>query len=197
MKQLTIIILFSFSVLFAFGQDKKDLAISLSGGLMNSPYYTNAHARSFYGVGFDYHLSKRQIISASYVAGKHDYFDNSLSNTPASEYIVMPNGINAEASYNAFSVMFKYKVVNHAKFSLVPGIGTGMMTHSREYPFTVGNAMRWNAASWSAIVFPVTVDMGYKFTEQWQLGLTGGFLIHPDYPILALHSGPRLTYILK
>lgn len=190
-------ILLVFSTLLSFGQDKKDLVISVSAGYLNSPYYNNAHSRGFYGVGFDYHLSNRSILSASYFAGEHDYFDNTLSNTTAAEYIVMPKGTNAQGSYNTFVISYKYKIINNAKLSVVPGAGAGIMTHTRTYPHTQGTSMTFQTSSWSDLVFPVTLDINYKVLRRWQIGLTGGFLIHPDYPILALHAGPKLSYVLK
>ena len=67
--------------LTAFGQDKKDLAVSFSAGILNSPYNYKAYAGGFYSFGFDYHTSKQHVLSANYLAGRHDYFDNVLSNT--------------------------------------------------------------------------------------------------------------------
>jgi hypothetical protein len=182
-------------MLNATGQEKKDLAISLSAGVLNSPYYNNAHSRGFFGFGFDYHVSRRHVLSASYLAGKHDYLDNILSNT--TYYIVYPKGTNAEATYNTFSVSYKYKIINQPKFSVAPSVGAGIMTHTRDYPYTQGTSFFFNTSSWSDLVFPVTLDINYKIFKRWQLGLTGGFLIHPDYPILALHAGPRLSYVVK
>lgn len=195
MRQFAVFITLAFLTFSSFGQDKKDLAISLSTGILNSPYYYKAYAGGFYNFGFDYHISKRQILSASYLSGKHDYYDNILSNE--TYYIVYPGGTNAKARYNTFSVSYKYKIVNETKFNVVPGVGAGIMTHSRVYPYTYGNSTVFNTSSWSDLVFPVTLDINYKVLKQLQLGLTGGFLIHPDYPILALHAGPRLTYVLK
>jgi hypothetical protein len=197
MKHLSIFIFLIFSTLLSLGQDKKDLAISVSAGYFNSPYYNNAHSRGFYGINFDYHISKRQVLSANYLAGGHDYFDNTLSNTPASDYIVNPKGTNAKATYNTFSISYKYIIINSAKINVVPGVGAGIMTHSREYPYTQGTSMTFHTSSWSDLVFPVTLDINYKVLGNWQLGMTGGFLIHPDYPILGLHAGPKLTYVLK
>jgi hypothetical protein len=197
MRHFTVTIILTFLVLTTFGQEKKDLAISLSAGIMNSPYYNNSHSGMFYGLGFDFHISARHIVSANYIAGGHDYFDNTLSNTPASAYIVNPKGTNAKATYNTFSVLYKYKIINQSKFSVVPGVGAGIMTHSKDYPYTQGASMTFQTSSWSDLVFPITLDINYKITKNWQLGLTGGFLIHPDYPILGLHTGPKLTYILK
>jgi hypothetical protein len=197
MTRLTFSTFLTFFVLTTLGQEKKDLAISLSTGIMNSPYYDNSHSRVFAGVTFDYHISKRQLLSVNYFAGSHDYFDNTLSNTPASWYLVNPKGTNARAFYNTFSVSYKYKILNHSNFSIVPGVGVGFMTHTREYPYTEGTSLTFKTSSWSDLVFPITLDINYKITKNCQLGLTGGFLIHPDYPILGLHIGPKLTYILK
>jgi hypothetical protein len=197
MRHILAFIVLTFVTLISFAQDKKDLAVSVSAGYFNSPYYGNAHSRGFYGIGFDYNIAKRHLLSANYSAGAHDYFDNTLSNTPASAYIVNPKGTNAKASYNTFWVSYKYKITNLAKLSVVPGVGAGIMTHARDYPYTHATSMIFQTSSWSDLVFPVTLDVNYKLHRHWQIGLTGGFLIHPDYPILALHVGPKLSYVLK
>jgi hypothetical protein len=178
----------------AKSQSKKDLAVSLSAGVLNSPYYTNAHADHFYGAAFDYYLSDRSIISAGYFAGKHDYFDSILSNT--TNYF-LNNGSNSEAIYNTFTVQYKYKIVNTSKFSLVPAVGLGMMTHTKRYPYEEGPTTYIRYSSWTDLVFPVNLDLNYSFSDHWQAGITSGLLIHPDYPVLALHIGPKLSYIIK
>jgi hypothetical protein len=154
MKRRTLFITLTFLVLVGFGQEKKDLAISLSAGYLNSPYYNKAHSRGFYCFGFDYHISRKHLLSANYFAGGHDYFDNTLSNTSASGYMVNPKGTNARASYNTFSVSYKYTIINQTKLSVVPGVGAGIMTHSRNYAYTQGNSMLFRTSSWSDLVFP-------------------------------------------
>lgn len=179
----------------SYGQDKKDLTVSLSTGLLNSPYYEKANARGFYGLNFDYNLAKRHILSVNYFAGKHDYYDDVLSNDPTN--LIRPNGTNSEAEYRTFSVLYKYKVVDNNLLSLVPGVGAGIMTHTRQYPYKEVNKSYLAISSWSSLVFPVSLDLNFKLSRNWQAGLTSGFLIHPDYPILALHAGPKLSYIFK
>ncbi len=197
MKHVFTFFLLTFLALLSSGQNKKDLAVSVSAGYFNSPYYNNAHSRGFYGAGFEYHIARRQVLSANYLAGGHDYFDNTLSNTPASAFIINPKGTNAKATYNIFSISYKYKIIDNTKFSVVPGVGAGMMTHTRDYPYTQPTSMTFHTSSFSDLVFPVTLDINYKMHSHWQLGLTGGFFIDPDYPILALHAGPKLSYVLK
>ena len=182
---------------YTMAQDKKDLAISFSTGYFNSPYYKNAHKRAFYEFSTDYHLSKKHILSVDYLAGKHDYLDEILSNTPPSQYLWLPKGTNAEAIYSTFSVMYKFKIVDTKKFSIVPGAGAGILTHSRTYPYSTSTSLWFDTSSWSDLVFPVTLDVNYKLSMHWQIGLTSGFLIHPDFPILGLHLGPKLSYIIK
>lgn len=196
MKQYTLFFTFIFFALATFGQEKKDLAVSLSAGYFNSPYYNNAHSREFYSFGFDYHISKRHILSANYVTGQHDYFENTLSNAPSSSVATL-KGTNAKASYNTFSVLYKYKIINKAHFSIAPGAGAGILTHTLEYPYAQGSSFIFQETTWSDLVFPVTLDINYKVFRQLQIGLTGGFLIVPEYPILALHAGPKLFYVLK
>jgi hypothetical protein len=188
---LTTLLLFACS---SYAQDKKDLAVSLSGGLFNSPYYKNAKAKGFYSFDFDYHLAKRHILSANYLAGKHTYYDDVLSNDPGTYNV---DATNADAEYRTFSVLYKYKVVDNSIISLTPGIGVGIMTHTRKYPYSEVNKSYPQISSWSDIVFPVSLDLNFKLSSQWQAGLSSGFLIHPDYPVLALHIGPKLSYVIK
>jgi hypothetical protein len=185
----------TFIAFCSYGQDKKDLTISLSGGLLNSPYYEKANAKGFYGFDFEYHLAKRHLLSVSYFAGKHTYYDDVLSNDPTS--VSRSDGTNSDAEYRTFSVLYKYKLVDNTLVSLVTGVGAGIMTHTREYPYQEVNKAYPRISSWSDLIFPVKLDLNFKLCRDWQAGLTGGFLIHPDYPILALHAGPKLSYVFK
>jgi len=75
--------LFLISICFTntlLGQEKKDLTISISSGILSTPHYRDAHAREFYGIDFAYQLGERHVISADYLTGGHHYFDNKLSN---------------------------------------------------------------------------------------------------------------------
>lgn len=197
MKAILIFIVFSCLTFSTIAQDRKDLAISVSTGYLNSPYYKSAHKGAFYGFSTDYHLSKKHVLSVNYLAGKHIYFDDVLSNVPAWRYLRLPKETNAEATYNTFSLTYKFKIVNKAKFSIVPGAGAGIMTHSQTYPISNATSLWFTSSSWSSLVFPVTLDVNYKLYTNWQIGLTSGFLIHPDFPVLGLHLGPRLSYIIK
>ena len=183
-----------FIALSSYGQDKKDLTISLSGGLLNSTHYEKANAKGFYGFNFDYHLAKRHLLSVNYLAGKHTYYDDVLSNDP--NRVSRPDGTNSDAEYRTFSVLYKYKIVDNTLISLVPGAGTGILTHTREYPYQEVNKAYPKISSWSDLVFPISMDVNFKLSKQWQAGLTGGFLIHPDYAILSLHTGRTLSYVI-
>jgi hypothetical protein len=180
---------------FSFGQDKKDLTIALSSGILNSPYYQNAKAKDFYGIDFGYQLGKRNILSVSYFAGNHNYYDDVLSNNPVS--VTNSDGTNSRAGYSSFSVLYKHTIIDLPLISLVPGAGVGIMTHTRDYPYQEPGSAYTRTSSWSDLVFPVTMDLNFKVTRKWQAGLTSGFLIHPDYPVLALHAGPKVSYTIK
>ena len=182
------------SLLSVKGQEKKDLAVSVSSGLLNSPVYDKATAREFLGVEFDYHLTGRHVLTASYLAGRHNYYEDELSNAPT--YRSFEDGTNAVAGYNVFSVMYKYKLFNNSQFSIAPGIGAGIMNYSREYPYMERTSWYTRRSSGTDLVFPVNLDISYKISGSWQFGLTGGFFVQPDYPILALYAGPKLTFIV-
>ncbi|NEU09886.1 hypothetical protein GZH53_16295 [Flavihumibacter sp. R14] len=194
-KEILIVIVLLSSAHYSFGQDKKDLTITLSSGILNSPYYQKANAKDFYGIDFGYQLGKRHILGVQYFAGKHNYYDDVLSNNPGS--ISSADGTNSRAEYRTFSVLYKRKIIDFASVSLVPGVGAGIMTHTRSYPYQDTNSSYTRISSWSDLVFPVSLDLNFKISKKWQTGLTSGFLIHPDYPILALHAGPKLSYTIK
>src|SRR4051812_36611375 len=93
----TLVFILMCVILPAFGQEKKDLAVSLSGGKMATPYYLNNTSSVFYCISFDYYLSKRHILSVNYFDGAHNYYDNILSTDPSYH---KSDGTNAKANYH-------------------------------------------------------------------------------------------------
>ncbi len=194
MKRITLLFITGLLVVISFGQDNKDLTVSFSTGKLTSPYYPNDKAREYYGVDFDYHLTKRHILSANFNAGKHDYYDVS-SNTAIPLHA---NTTNAEASYRTFSILYKFKFVNGNSFSASLGAGAGIMTHIKEFRYRENNsAESYREVTWADLTFPVRLDLDYKLSKRFHFGVIGGLFIHPDYPVLGYHAGPRLSYVLK
>jgi hypothetical protein len=195
--QSALFLIFSCFANTLLGQEKKDLTISISSGILNTPHYTDAHAREFYGIDFAYQLGERHVLSANYVTGGHHYFDNKLSNVQGVN--IKSDGTNAQAEYRTSSVIYRYQIIKRAAFSVVSGIGAGVMAHTRVFPYQEPEpgAVYTRTSSSADLVFPVTLDLNFKITRKWQAGVTSGFLIHPDYPILALHAGPKLSYTIR
>ncbi len=77
------------------------------------------------------------------------------------------------------------------------GVGLGIMSQTMLYPYTEGNSTYFRQSNWIDIVFPVKLEFDYTISNHLQLGLTSGFFIHPDYPILGYYAGPRLSYTIK
>ncbi|MGZ8536845.1 MAG: hypothetical protein ACXWV9_01215 [Flavisolibacter sp.] len=180
-----------------FAQETKDLRISMAVGIFNSPYYTNAKKREFYNFDADYFITERHILSTNFMSGHHRYYDNVRSNnavplnTPGYE-----ENTNATADYLTFSVLYKYKLLNTKKIAISIGSGFGIMTQTKLYPFTEGNIVDFRESTWTDLVFPLRTEFDYKLSKHFQIGLIGGLYIHPDYPILGYHAGPRLSYVL-
>lgn len=198
MKTVILWIVFVCGGSVLFGQDKKDLSISLSTGIFNSPYYTNDKGRFFYALDFGYQLSRRHNISTNFTAGKHQYFDDVHSNnavpitTPGYE-----QNRNGLAEYIIFSILYKYHFISGKRWSLNAGAGAGIMTQTVEFPYTEGNMVDFRQSSWTDIAFPVRLDIDYHLSRLFKIGVTGGFYVHPDYPVLGLHIGPRISYVVK
>ncbi len=120
-----------------YSQDKKDLKISLGAGLFSSHYYTNSKQRPAYNFSLEYSISKRHKISADYLSGKHQYFDNFNSNNsvPITTRGYEKNA-NSIAEYSIFSTQYKYQLLDKKRFSINTGIGLGLMTQVVVYPYT-------------------------------------------------------------
>lgn len=179
----------------SFGQDKKDLVISFTGGILNSPYFDKAKPAGYYGFDMEYFVAPRQILAASYFGGKHYYYDDELSNSPMVN--LHADETNSRADYRVFSVLYKYKVLNASRLGIAIGAGLGLMTLVRRYPYHAENWSSMLQAAFTDPAFPVEVDVAYSLAQHWLIGLAGGFLIEPDYPVLALHAGLRFSYVFR
>lgn len=177
-----------------YGQKRKDLVLSISAGKLMSPYYLNNTFGKFFNVDFDYYISKRHIISASYFDGHHNYYDNILSTDP--NYI-KSDGTNSIAKYHTSSILYKYKFLNKRSIDAIIGAGAGIMTHSKRYPYLTASGSVFQEETWTDIVFPTRLEFEYRLNKNFKLGLMWGLFIAPDFPILAYHIGPRLTYIVN
>ena len=194
MKQVILGLLIGLVAFKSFGQEKKDLRISVAGGSLMSPYYMENKGGRFYSVDFDYYLSKRHILSANYNDGKHNYYEDILSTDPG---YIKSDGTNAKAEYHTFSILYKYKFINKKALSAALGTGVGFMTHKKIYPYKLSNGSIFNETTWTDLVFPVRFELDYKASNSIHLGIIGGFYIQPDFPVLAYYAGPRLSYVIK
>jgi hypothetical protein len=192
--------MFLFSLFHSYGQDKKDLKLSLSTGSFNSTYYTNAKSRQFYNFGFEYSVTKRRFISADFTSGQHRYYDNIRSDnaipltTPGYE-----KHTNAEARSMLFSVLYKYKLLDNRKFSINAGAGIGIITETFTYPVNIANGgfTFETSGGKGGVCFPFRLDIDYQFLNQFQIGLIAGTYFHPDHAPVGQHLGIRFSYILK
>ena len=87
--------------------------------------------------------------------------------------------------------------MNNKQISGAVGTGVGIMTHSKSYPFLTSNGSNFREAVWTDLVFPVRLEVDYYLPSNFKIGIIGGFFVHPDFPILAYHVGPRLSYVIK
>jgi hypothetical protein len=194
MKKITLALIIVLTALSSYAQQRKDLVVSVAAGKITSSYYPENKLGEFFSLDFDYHLSKRQILSANYNDGGHNYYDNILSTVPG---YIKSDRTNAKASYRTFSILYKYMFINNKSISGNIGTGAGIMTHSKLYPFATSNGFSFAKSTWSDLVFPVRFELDYKISKSFHLGIIGGFYIAPDFPILAYYAGPRIGYILK
>lgn len=174
-----------------YGQKEKSLTIGLSTGRLNSPYFDKAKSRHFYALDFDYQLSKRSILSANYTAGEHDYLDTLYAK--ANSYLVN-NKTNSTATYRIFSILYKYQLIDKGKLNANLGTGLSMMTMTRRYPYETPTSLYFAESTWTDLAFPISTEINYLIAKDIRFGLIGAFYVHPDYPTLAWHFGPKISY---
>ena len=193
-KHISLAFLFIVLILTSFAQERKDLVIGISGGKLTSPYYSKNTIGSYYGIDFDYYLSKQHILSVNYNYGEHRYYDKILSTDPSYH---REDGTNATAGYQTFSVLYKNKFLHSKQITGAIGTGVGIMTYSNEYPVVTSTGSIFRKSVNTDLVFPVRLEFDYSLPKNFRFGLIGGFFIHPDFPILAYHLGPRLSYVIR
>lgn len=200
LKQFIILVL-SFNLIGqVFSQDKKDLKISLATGFFNSKYYSNAKSRQFYNFGFEYSITDRHSLSTDYTSGQFRYYDSIRVTTPIP--LSTPGyekHTNAEARSTFFSILYKYKVFDKKKLSIKVGTGIAIITETYTYPVDIPNGgFTFETSSGKGdLSFPLRMDLDYKISKRFEVGIIGGTYIYPDYPWVGQHLGLRLSYILK
>ena len=193
-------ILFIVSLSQSYGQDKKDLKLSISTGLFNNSYYANSKPRQFYNFGFDYSVKKRHIISADFTSGQYRYYDSIRVTTPIP--LTTPGyekHTNAEARCYIFSVLYKYKLLDKSKLSINVGTGLGIIIEASTYPVDIPNGGFTFETSGGKgdLCFPLRLDVDYQILKNFQLGIIAGTYIYPDYPLVGEHLGVRFSYIIR
>lgn len=179
----------------ALGQQRNDLTLSIAGGKLASPYYQRNRSGRFFSFDFDYSLAKRHSLSVNYTDGSHRYYDNIHNGGLTGS--INADVTNAKASYHTFLVLYKYRFLSTQRLLGAIGAGAGIMTHVQQYPFSTGNSTYFQQSSWTDLVFTVQVEIAYNLSQSIKAGVIGGFFIQPDFPVLAYHVGPRLSYVLK
>ncbi len=192
MRALFTLIIFTIIISTAKGQEKKDLAIYASGGLLTSPNYQKSTTNGYFGVGFEYYLTKNHVLSANYLMAKNNYLA-----AGASTKVGYDKGTNATAFFNTFSILYQYKFLNTSQFSMLAGAGAGVTTRTLEsFTDTETNTLATTIHK-SFLVLPVSLDLNYRITNRWHAGVKSGFIIEPGASLVtALHAGPRLSFVL-
>lgn len=205
MKTILFLFLFFFVILLTQAQDKKDLMISLGIGIINTPE-NNTFKSPQIGIGYtfdaDYFISKKHIFSISYTSGNHEYISNyvtSLFPSTSTDYLS-----KSILRYRAFSLMYKYRIINTNRFSIALGTGLSLLTEIRRFPrYEFDNGLNtwlfktFDSGGGTDLAFPLKAEISYNLSNRWAIGLVGGGFIMPDYPILATHLIPRITFIIK
>lgn len=179
-----------------FSQQRKDLVVSLSSGLLSSSYYENDVSGGYYSAGMDYGLTNKHFLQFCFTTAENTYLEREMSNVTSN--LQIPGYANSFNRIWSIGIGYKYKL-DFPNFVLWPGAAVGMIRQTRTFPYRFTNYESTMSYSETQIVFPVTLEADYKLGRHWLLGLKGGLLICPDYPItgIGLHAGPVVSYVIK
>ena len=185
MKQfITTLTLILFTII-TFGQEKRDLTISIGSGLINSGSLRSAVAKPFVSFDMDYSMNTRNTLSTNYFSGSSLFKeDPTFSGNPNYQF---------KERYKGFSVLYKYRFINRSRYSIVAGSGVAIMTHISQFFYNTFLA----EAPLTDFALPIRIEMNYKVSNHLLFGvMTGGF-INQTSPIIDYYGGLRLSYILK
>lgn len=180
----------------AMAQEKNSFSIAGSLGRTTTASMNKANDAGYYSLDFDYHISKKHILSMLYFNGSNRYFDNGFLNGGS---IRVSDGTNANYDYTVFGLLYKYQFFQKKRIRMQAGIGLGVLQDikTREIRFTNGIYYTNETSRTDDHVIPIKLEFDFKVNKKFSLGSTSGFMFHPEKAWLGLHTGVRLSYRLN
>lgn len=177
-------------------QEKNSFKIAGSLGRTTTSSMNKANDAGYYSLDFDYHFSKKHILSILYFNGSNRYFDNSFLNGGT---IRVSDGTNANYDYTVFGLLYKYQFLQKKRISMQTGIGLGVLQDlkTREVRLTNGSYYTNEGSRTDDHAIPIKLEFDFKVNKKFSLGSTSGFMFHPEKDWLGLHTGIRLSYLLN
>lgn len=192
MRKITfqiIIILLTYNL---FAQESR-FEIGLQGGYYKANDYNKINPGKNFSVDLKYFFTDKLFISSFASYGESWYLENTMQNV-LNDYDY-GNGTNAEISNVIAGLTIGYQEKIFKILELSGQIGIGSYTEKNTYSYQYENYSGPFITSFTDLIFPLKLGIGFNVTDHINLGLIGGTNIEPDYPFVGTHFGPRVSYV--
>ncbi|RYD82037.1 MAG: hypothetical protein EOP53_04780 [Sphingobacteriales bacterium] len=167
--------------------------VALSSGIYTTPSQTKERPRMYYKFESNYHFNNRHSFSINFLGGQYDHLHE--KSTP-----LLTNPQNRMKD-NVFYLQYKYNVVKHPKWRVMPGVGIGLNVAAYDYTYAVptplGHDFLADEEYLISIAFPISLNANYKISKVWSVGVEVGAFADPDYGFFGLHAGPKVIASLR
>jgi hypothetical protein len=203
MKKYILFLYFTGITINASAQTAKDLVISFGIGYSKiTPTNTVLLPKDgvSFSFDFDYFIKPRHIISINYYHASNQYFYDYSTTIKGIEYKALENTVS-DNKFDNVSILYKYKLINASKWSILVGTGLSLIGHSRRFldlefqPNIVYGVVSRHLYN-QDLGFPMRIEANFWLNKRWALGLNGGIFYMPEIPI-AFYVQPKLSFCIK
>jgi len=199
MKKILFTALF-FAHFVVFGQERKDLVLSVGLGVANLTPNNSVQSPSqgtSFSLDFDYYLGKRHVLSMGYYFAHNTYYYDYTygTNYPKNEYQ------NSDNYLSNFGLCYKFKLIDKARFSFLVGTGLYAEAHIWRYPvlYPAHNSTYSTTVERSGNIdlgFLFRLETNYWISSRWAIGLQGGVYYKPQ-SVVSSFIQPKISFCIK
>ncbi|MVM38996.1 hypothetical protein GO730_18005 [Spirosoma sp. HMF3257] len=170
---------------------KKTYELTFSYGGYSSPSFKKNQLRDYVSADMGYRLTNRLTVTAGFMAGKFDYYDD-IPTIPTgliyAQFIYILDNPNARGTERHGYAMAKYALIATNKFNLQLGAGAGILNQRLDYSYR----NEWYQASFTQLEFPISLEGYYLLANRIGFGVKAGGFVQPAFPLLGVHIGPQI-----
>lgn len=161
--------------------------------------FQNSSFGKYFELGSSYTFKSNWKIDLQIIKGEYRFFDDGhYTNDPL--HWKRNDGTNSKAEDINSSILFgrQFYLRNNLSISIATGIGvySNIVNYVRKFEYP--NRTIWEPfflGTWS-VNFPMNLEMDINIFKRMQLFLKSGAFIEPDFPIMGIHFGGGVKFLL-